>query len=807
MFRVFCILALSTGLFAQVNISGRVVDETGAGISGARVELRPDADAPAVTASSDTAGNFKLQAPPAKQYSIRVERFGFYLYRGLLDLQNGSSELIVTLNHLQEFSDRVDVVSSPPAIDPKQPADRKELNNTEIQSVPYPAPQDYRNSLPLMDGVVQDNAGRVHFNGGDTHQTDYSLDGFNIADPVTGRLETRVEIDSLQSIQASGSRFSAENGRGSAGTLDLESKMGDDRFRFGGTNFIPSLTLEGGLHMNKWTPRLELSGPIARGRAWFHDGFDAFYSNDLVHGLPAGQNRTTGLTSSNLSRFQVNLRPGNILTGGFLYNLADQNRYGLSFLNPPETTLNHRQRLYMSTLRDQAYLAGGSLLTVGFADTRGVWDDIPAGDLPYEITPTGNRGNYFSNVQRHFYRQQWLGNLFLPTLHASGTHQLKFGIDFERESFHQENLRHTYMVLRDDNTISRQVSFFGAPYQERKNFEGAYYFQDSWTPAEGLVVEAGLRAEWNEVVRDLETAPRVALAWAPARLGGLKFSAGWGVYYDSISLGAIARHQDQVSLSTFYLPGGAIGDQVWTSFLVNDRSLVAPYSRILSFAVERKLFGGWYWKSSYTRRVGNHGLAFVPQGQDGQLNLLLENARRDRYNAFDVSVRHTFASKYEWFAGYTRSSATSSAAMDYSLENPVFGPQQPGPYAWDTPHRFHTWGWAPLPKLRWLTRNTTAGYLVEYRTGFPFSVVDEQSRLVGLPDSRRFPGYFDINLHFEREFRALHYLWAWRFGFNNLTNNGNPNVVNNVLGSPQFLSYGRGQARAFSVRLRLLGKK
>ena len=38
------------------------------------------------------------------------------------------------------------------------------------------------------------------------------------------------------------------------------------------------------------------------------------------------------------------------------------------------------------------------------------------------------------------------------------------------------------------------------------------------------------------------------------------------------------------------------------------------------------------------------------------------------------------------------------------------------------------------------------------------------------PNSRRYPDYFNINLHLERQFRALHYLWAWRFGFNNLTN-------------------------------------
>jgi len=88
----------------------------------------------------------------------------------------------------------------------------------------------------MMDGVVQDNAGRAHFNGGDTNQTNYTLDGFNVSDPVTGRLEARVNIETIQSMEVENSRFSADNGRGSAGVLDLTTKMGDDRWRFGVTN-------------------------------------------------------------------------------------------------------------------------------------------------------------------------------------------------------------------------------------------------------------------------------------------------------------------------------------------------------------------------------------------------------------------------------------------------------------------------------------------------------------------------------------------------------------------------------------------
>ena len=516
----------------------------------------------------------------------------------------------------------------------------------------------------------------------------------------------------------------------------------------------------------------------------------------------------------------MNLTPTNILTGSFLFNLSNNTHYGLSFLNPVETTTSNRQWLYMSTVRDQLYLSGGSLLDMGFADSRGALRNIPQGNQLFEITPFGDLGNYFANQDRHFYRQQWVANLFLPTRHLAGTHQLKFGIDFEREAFHQETIRHDYEVLRSDGSVARYVTFAGSPFVARKNFEGAEYFQDAWTPRDGVVVEAGLRAEWNEVVRALEVAPRFGVAWSPGKSHDTKISAGWGVYYDSISLGIVSRQQDQISLSTFYLPGGLTEGPVVTSFLASDRSLRAPYYQTASFSVERKLPHAFYLKSGYTRRAGNRGFTFLPPPQlssasmfSSAVNFQLANTRRERYDAVDVSLRHTFAGKFEWFAGYTRSSSRSNAAVEYSLENPIFGPQGPGPSPWDTPNRFHMWGWAPLPNrvlpefLQFVTRNTTAAYLVEYRTGFPFGVVDEEGLIVGPPESRRYPDYFNINLHLERQFRALHYLWAWRFGYNNLTNNGNPNVVNNVLGTPQFLTYGRGQVRAFSVRLHLLGRK
>lgn len=238
----FCVLLFPISLHAQVAIFGRVIDETGVAVSGARVESRDTAGATAAIASSDPAGNFSLSLGPFAPgaYAILVERQGLYRYEGhKQEFSHRPNELGVTLNHLQEFSDCIDVTASSPAIDLQQPAERTGLDDAEIETVPYPASRDYRNALPLMDGVVQDNASQGHFNGGATNQTNYNRDGFNLSDPVTGNLEALVNIDSIQSMDLEGSRYSAANGRGSAGFLDLKTKMGGDRMRFGATNFVP----------------------------------------------------------------------------------------------------------------------------------------------------------------------------------------------------------------------------------------------------------------------------------------------------------------------------------------------------------------------------------------------------------------------------------------------------------------------------------------------------------------------------------------------------------------------------------------
>jgi hypothetical protein len=152
-------------------------------------------------------------------------------------------------------------------------------------------------------------------------------------------------------------------------------------------------------------------------------------------------------------------------------------------------------------------------------------------------------------------------------------------------------------------------------------------------------------------------------------------------------------------------------------------------------------------------------------------------------------------------ASYTRSRTSSNAVLDPDIDNPVFGRQAGGRLPWDAPNHFITWGWLPLVK------KFDFAYSLDWRSGFPFNVVNEQQRLVGDLNSYRFPAYFTLTTHIERRLTLFSYYLALRAGFNNVTNRENPTVVNNNVDSPQFRTFGGTQHRVFTGRIRFLGRK
>jgi hypothetical protein len=778
----------------------KVVDETGIAIADARILLLQRATQRLVRGETDAAGRCELNLTNVGPYELTIEKEGFYASTTDVRVAEPTS-LEVTIYHQQEIAETVNVYDSPPAIDPGRTANAQIVTSREILTVPYPSTRDYRKALPLIPGVLADTSDQIHLGGSATYQILDQLDDFNIRHPVSGLLEMRVSPDALRAIAAESTRSSAQYGKGSGGLLSLTTGMGDDRYRFSATNFIPSLQNRKGLNLSEWTPRATFSGPLLKNRAWFFDGVGASYTLTIVPELPDGADRTSSLHVDNLLKAQFNLSERNILTTSFLSNNFHSGENGLSRFNPQEATTNLHEYAYLATVKDQLYASNGALIEIGFALNQFHDDEQPRGDLPYLLTPEGASGNFFETSSATSRRLQGIANLTLPLTHWRGTHEIKFGVDLDRITYEQSSLRNPIFTVRENRSLSRKSTFVGGASFTRNNFESSVYAQDRWSVSKRLLLEAGLRLDRDNVIRRLSVSPRVAATYLITSDGNTKISGGIGLYYDATNLDLITRPLMGQRVDQFYASDGTtpLGPPVITSFQVNEQSLRVPRYLNWSVGLEHKLPARVYLDAEFLQKHGHDVFAYFDNGQPGSFQLL--NDREDQYHAFQVTMRRAFKGNYAVLAAYTHSEAHSNAVLDPGIDNPVFGHQTGGPLPWDAPNHFITWGWMPLVK------RFDFVYSLDSHSGFPFNVVNDQQRLVGNPNSRRFPDYFSLNTHVERRFTLFSYHLALRAGFNDVTNRKNPSVVNNNVDSPEFLTFGGTQHRVFTGRIRFIGKK
>jgi hypothetical protein len=141
--------------------------------------------------------------------------------------------------------------------------------------------------------------------------------------------------------------------------------MGDDEFRYSATNFIPGIENRKGLILGDWRPRLNVSGPLLKGRAWFFNALSAEYNKHVVEELPKGEDRTTRYGFSNRLRGQVNLTASNIFSSGILVTAFQAPGSGLSVLDPRETTVDLRAQQTFVHVKDQHYFSRGAVLELG----------------------------------------------------------------------------------------------------------------------------------------------------------------------------------------------------------------------------------------------------------------------------------------------------------------------------------------------------------------------------------------------------------------------------------------------------------
>jgi hypothetical protein len=800
---------------AAFDLRGQVIDENGQPVPRVEVNRRSETEL-SQTIYTDAAGRFELRLEGAPQARLSLSKPGFFrIDNRQLELVPGVNEVTLTLNHETELQEQVEVQSQPVQIDPDTTSHQETLVRHEILNAPVPSSHDLQQYLNTLPQVVADVNGSVHVAGARQGQTEVLLDGFEINDPATGAFNSRVDVDAVRSVTINTGGYGAEYAHASAAILELDTQSGDDKLRFDVTNFIPDVNFQQGMHFGNWYPRASISGPIKMGRVWFSDALSIQHGFILLKELPAGQNIDTQWSGDNLFRAQANLTSRNILEGSFLVNRWADPRQGLGVFSPLSTTNNYNARRYFVSVKDQIWV-GRTLFDLGAAVDTGTSDSKPQGFVPYVVSPSSTSGNYFQAYTQNSRRLQLVGNMTTGALDFFGKQTLSAGwnaagVDFSQQATRREiDFERANSSLSDRATFTNRSGTGGPAAIQLANTQIGGYAQDLWRPLKPIVFSVGVRTDWDRFLHENVVQPRIAMNWVPAEDGRMKFTLAWGKHYQPLNLSVLGLAYDQLRIDQFYIPPPtsclppvscpapvAAGPPIVTSFLAPRNELQQPRSYNTTAEWQERFFKKTFFGLSYLLRESRDGFAWETQPAGGPL--VLHNNRQDRYISGEVWLRHSFGDNAQIEVDYTRSRASSNEVLDPNLATLILASQQPGPLLWDAPHRVVSSGWTPTPVWGLLL----SGFF-EYRTGFPFSVLNEQQQLVGAPNRLRFPNYFNLNIGLEKRFRFQGHEWAVRVTAANITGHNNPNSVVNNIDGPNFLTYAGGQGRAFTLRLRLV---
>jgi hypothetical protein len=799
--------------------TGLVLDENGVPVPAAQLKLE-DTASHLYRTETDGAGRFTLRNLPTGDFKLEVRKQGFFVIANRpLTLQPGPNELNLTLNHAEELHEQVQVTAPANQIDPQDTAQRNTLTARDIRDIPVPSPHILAQSLVAIPEITQDNANNLHIAGARSGETQYLLDGFEIGDPVNNQLTSRFNVDATRAAEVQTANFGAGYAHAGANILSLETPDGDDRWRFGTTNPAPGINIQEGVHLGNWYPRFSFSGPLQRGRFWFSNSISLQHSFAVVKQQPAGANTSEDWAGDNLLRLQYNITPKHILHATFLYNRARDTNDGLDALDPASTAVTANQQRFFVAAKDQVWLAD-TLFDIGLAADSGTLDFIPQGTQPYILLINGSAGNYFQRLHQEGCRYQATAGMPAATRHWHGTHQLAAGANVAALTYSLSAQRTEIQALQAflgglsiappcvspiPGCLVRTSTFAGPANPQVSNTQAGAYAQDTWSFSKYIVLQAGLRTDWDRFTQSAMAGPRLSANFLPFGDDTSKLTAGWGIYNAPLNLSQIGQTLDQRQIDTFFDNAGNVAapSPVTSEFALPSTALHQPRFTISNIGWQQKFAHSTLLTLNLLARNGSHGFAYIDQQptQPGGI-FLLQDTRKDRYRSATTTVRHVFSESTEIYAAYTRSIAHSNEVLNPALGSIFFAAQQSAPEAWDAPNRLVTWGWAPTHI--WAIQ---LSYLFEYRTGYPYSVINLLQQLVGPPNSSRFPAYASLNLGIEKKFAFRGYLWGVRVEAVNALDRQNPNTVVNNIDAPNFRTFSGGQGRAFTLRVRFIDRK
>jgi hypothetical protein len=311
--------------------------------------------------------------------------------------------------------------------------------------------------------------------------------------------------------------------------------------------------------------------------------------------------------------------------------------------------------------------------------------------------------------------------------------------------------------------------------------------RDVWEATDRLQVDAGVRVDHDTSYGGPTPSARAGIRYELNERGSTVLKAGYGRFVGSLPL-AVESFFGYPTRTDVRLDPETGTVRTTTVLRPAVDRLQLPRATAATVQIEREIGQGLDTLVGVTvRRSSRLATLDVPAASGP---LAVRSTGTGSYRELQFSIRKRWRDNQQLFASYVRSSARGElndfAALFQQLDAPLLQPGGASRLPADATHRWIVWGTINMPY------SVVVSPVVEWHSGFPYSLVDASYLYDGEPNRGTFPAFLAADFIVYRTFRARGRAADLGIQLFNATGHFNPRDVNPVTTAPGFGRFSNG---------------
>jgi hypothetical protein len=224
------------------SLSGTVVDQTGAVLAGAILDVVDAANGFSRNGITNESGFFSLPDLRPGVYSVTINTPGFKKYQqNLIELTSGQQRSLGTIRlSVGDTAESVTITAEAAVVQLGSSERGGTLSGKELSEMALRG-RDFFDAIGLLPGITDvsdvrdapgaDSVGGIHIAGGRSNSKNVTIDGVtNLDTGSNGSLHNTPSLDSIGEVKVLMSNYAAEYGRNSGGAITVITRGGGKKF-------------------------------------------------------------------------------------------------------------------------------------------------------------------------------------------------------------------------------------------------------------------------------------------------------------------------------------------------------------------------------------------------------------------------------------------------------------------------------------------------------------------------------------------------------------------------------------------------